>query len=189
MNEQLLESGRVYRTAHLRRWSANPTRLAAHLTERGALRRLSHGLYYAPRQSRFGETPPSEAALLETFLNGSPYVLTGPARWNALGLGSTALFAHPLVYNMKRSGKLDLGGRTFLFRQVAFPLGPTPEWFVVDLLRNAEAAGASRSTLEANLARAVAIGRFDADMLLAMASRYGRLQEQDAVRRALAIAR
>jgi len=178
------EAGRVYRTSHLRRWGANPTRLAARLERRGDLRRLTHGLYYAPRRSKFGEVPPSAEALLDAFLQGTLYVITGPARWNALGLGSTALFAHPLVYNMKRSGRLNLGGRTFDFRQIAFPVEPPAEWFIIDLLRHTRAAGVSRATIETHLARALAAGRFDADRLLHMAARFGRRQEQDTVQRA-----
>ena len=41
-------------------------------------------------------------------LEGAPFVLTGPPAWNSLGLGSTAMWAHSLVYNTKRTGR---GGR------------------------------------------------------------------------------
>jgi len=37
------------------------------------------------------------------------------------GAGITALFAAPLVYNTKRSGTFELGGRKFVLRRVAFP--------------------------------------------------------------------
>jgi len=188
-----VEAGRVYRTGHLRRWGANPTRLAARLERSGVLRRLTHGLYYAPRRSKFGEVPPSAEALLDAFLQGTAYVLTGPSRWNALGLGSTALFRYPLVYNMKRSGRLNIGGRTFDFRQIAFPAAPPAEWFVVDLLRHTREAGVSEAMLGENLAHALSEGRFDGDKLVLMAARFGRRQEQDtvqnALRRALAVSK
>ena len=103
-----LDPGTVYRTAWLRRWGDNPTRLAHKLERRGLVQRLGHGLFYAPRKSRFGDVPPSDEALLDAFLDGTPYVVTGPHRWNALGLGSTALFARPLVYNTKRTGTFCL---------------------------------------------------------------------------------
>ena len=80
----------------------------------------------------------------------------GPERWNALGLGSTAVFAAPLVYNTKRSGAFELGGRRFVLRRVGFPPNPPPEWFVVDLFENADRAGASRTELPAALTRACA---------------------------------
>jgi hypothetical protein len=28
------------------------------------------------------------------FLDGSPFIFTGPDRWNSLGLGTTGLFSH-----------------------------------------------------------------------------------------------
>ena len=177
-----LEPGTVYRTAWLRRWGENPTRLAQRLERRGLVRRLGHGLFYAPKMSRFGEVPPSDEALLNAFLDGTPYVVTGPSRWNALGLGSTALFAHPLVYNTKRTGTFSVGGRTFDLRRVAFPSAPTPEWFVVDLLRNAASAGVDRNALTRNLAARLKAETFDVDRLFDMAARFGGTQELEAVR-------
>ncbi len=146
-----LEPGRVYRTAAFGRWGRNPTRLASRLTREGSLRSLGHGLYYAPRQSRFGEVPPSDEAILDALLGGAPYVVTGPPRWNALGLGATALFTHPLVYNTKWTSKRKVGNRWFEFRRAAFPANPPAEWFVIDLLRHADQAGLDRSDLERNL--------------------------------------
>jgi hypothetical protein len=40
-------------------------------------------------KSRFGDVPPTREELLRGFLEGSPYVITGPERWNPLGLGTT----------------------------------------------------------------------------------------------------
>ena len=45
---------------------------------------------------------------------------TGSEHWNALGLGTTAVFPAKLVYNTKRSGEFTLGGRRFLLRRVGF---------------------------------------------------------------------
>ena len=181
-----LTPGRVYRTAHLARWGANPTRLARRLESEGRLQKLSQGLYYAPLKSRFGAVPPSDEALLTAFFDGSPWLLTGPPRWNALGLGSTQLFAKPLVYNTKRSGTVQLGGRTFELRRVAFPAEPTAEWFAIDLLRNAERVGLEPDALEAGLRSAVSTGRLSRAGLTEMAATFGRQVERDAVRRALA---
>ena len=183
-----LDPGTVYRTAWLRRWGANPTRLAQRLEARGLVRRLGHGLLYAPRTGRFGEVPPSDEALLDAFLDGTPYVVTGPRRWNALGLGSTALFARPLVYNTKRTGSFDVGGRTFELRRVAFPANSPAEWFVVDLLRHADAVGTDREELVGHLAQRVRDGRFDVDRLFDMAARFGSADALEAVRRAVAAA-
>jgi hypothetical protein len=183
-----LEAGKVYRTAALRRWGKNPTRLAQKLEALGVLRRLGHGLVYAPRKSRFGVIPPSDAALLDAFLDGTPYVVTGPVRWNSLGLGSTALFAHPLVYNTRRTGTLNVGGRTFVFRRAGFPTKPTPEWFAVDLLRHADAAGVDVQEVTGRLARKVAEGALDVDGLFEMATRFGGPGEVERVAEATASA-
>ncbi len=168
-----LEPGRVYRTRDLAIWSANAPRLARRLVREGALVPLAHGLFAHPRRGRFGVVPPTDEALMKAFLGGAPFVFTGPSRWNALGLGTTALFAHPLVYNTKRSGTFTLGGRTFALKRVGFPPDPLQEWFAVDLLENAAQAGTSRQDLAAPLRRAVARGDLDAGRLRAMAERYG----------------
>jgi hypothetical protein len=109
-----LEPGRAYRTQDLRRWSANPTRLARRLVGEGKLRQAAHGLYYAPITTRFDPAPPPSDALLRAFLNGEPFLVTGPPRWNALGLDATSMFAVTLVYNTQRSGEFRLGSRRFL---------------------------------------------------------------------------
>jgi len=181
-----LAPGTVHRTSTLRRWDSNPSRLAERLEARGELQRLGHGFVYVPRQTRFGPAPPTDESLLDAFFDGTPYVVTGPLRWNALGLGSTALHVRPLVYNTKRTGTLTIGGRTFDMRRVAFPVDPPPEWFVVDLLRNAGTVGVDRADLLERLTDRVARGQFDRTRLLDMAARFGRGEEMDLLRRALA---
>jgi len=176
-----LEPGRVYRTRELAAWSANAPRLAQRLVRDGELVQLAHGLYAHPRQGRFGTVPPADDELMRAFLDGEPFVFTGPEQWNALGLGSTAAYAMPLVYNTKRSGVFLLGGRSFLLRRVAFPAEPSPEWYVIDLLEHADEAGVARSELAQALAKAVARGRFDRQRLREMAARYGRKVTQACV--------
>lgn len=176
-----LEPGKVYRTSDLYSWSSNPTRLAAQLVDRGELVRLRHGLFAAPRHSRWGDVPPDDDALLQAFLGGSPYLVSGPPRWNALGLGATAMFASPLVYNTKRSGEFELGGRRFFLRRVRFPAAPTQEWFAVDLLSNAEQAGVSPAEVTSALRRAVQARRLDAARLLEAARDYATRDVQERV--------
>jgi len=154
----------------------------------GALVPLAHGLYAVPEPSRFGPTPPSDVALMRGFLSGAPFVFTGPARWNALGLGSTALHAEQLVYNTKRSGTFELGSRRFRLRRVAFPRRPTPEWYVVDLVENADDAGTSRTDLAASLREALRRGRFDARRLREAAADFGTRATRELVDDALAAA-
>lgn len=180
-----LQPGRVYRTRDLKAWSANPPRLASRLVREGALMPLAHGLFASPKRGRFGAVPPADEELMRAFLDGAPFLFTGPDRWNALGLGSTATFAAQLVYNTKRSGDFMLGGRKFLLRRVAFPEHPTPEWFVVDLFQHADQAAASRADLTRALAHAVATGRFNRNRLREMAAAYGSKDTQARIREAL----
>jgi len=119
------------------------------------------------------------------FLDGSPFVFTGPDRWNSLGLGTTGLFSAPLVYNAKRSGTFDFAGRRFVLRRVAFPEKPTPEWLVVDLFENAKTAGTSPEMLADLLQRARARGAFDPERLRDAARRLGSRRTQGLVERAL----
>lgn len=181
-----LEPGRVYRTREFARWSANPSRLVQRLVREGRLERLGHGLYFHPKQSRFGRVPPADAELMRAFLSGSAFVFTGSPQWNALGLGATAVQAVTTVYNTKRTEVVELGGRRFALYRVAFPHQPPPEWFVVDLLEHADQAGVSRAEVGLQLRNALAHGRFDSARLDAMAATFGTQPTRALLRDALA---
>jgi hypothetical protein len=180
-----LEPGRAYRTRELRRWSANPTRLAKRLMREGKLWQAAHGLYYAPVESRFGPAPPNQTELLRAFFGGSPFLFSGPPKWNALGLGSTAMFSATLVYNTKRTGEFTFDGRRYLLRRVLFPKDPPPEYFVLDLLQHSDMAGVSLAELERGLVATLTEGRWDWRLLRKMADRYGTKATEALVERAL----
>ncbi len=182
------EPGRVYRTRDLAPWGTNASRLAKRLVAEGKLVPLAPGLFVHAKRSRFGAVPPSDEELMRRFLEGTPFVFTGPERWNTLGLGTTAAFAAPLVYNTKRSGTFELGGRPFVLRRVAFPPDPPREWFVIDLLEHAEQAGASRTDLATALGRGLARNEFDREQLCEVGRRYGTKATQALVDSALAMA-
>jgi len=164
--------GQVLRTKALSAWSANPVRLAQRLVCEGRLQKLGQGLFAVPRLSRFGRVPPDLQAVLTAYLEGAPFVLTGPPAWNSLGLGSTAMWAHSLVYNTKRTGDFMLGNQPVRFRRVRFPEQPTPEWFAVDLLESLSSAGLSLEELRPRLVEALRGGRLDPVRLRAMAAEY-----------------
>lgn len=180
-----LEPGKAYRTRELRRFSANPTRLARRLVREGKLQQAAHGLFYAPVASRFGQAPPSEEEILRGFLGSSPFVITGPPRWNALGLGATAMFAATLAYNQRRTGEFTFDGRRFLLRRVYFPERPTAEWFVIDLLQHHDMAGASLTEIEDRLVVSLREGRWEHERLRAMAEQYGTKATLELVERSL----
>jgi hypothetical protein len=183
-----LEPGRVYRTRDLAPWSKNAPRLAKRLEREGVLVRLQNGLFLHPRTGKFGPVPPTDDELLRRFLDDTPFLVTGPEHWNALGLGTTAMFAYPLVYNQKRSGMFTLAARVFDLRRVPFPEHPPKEWYVVDLLENAERAGASRAELERALTTALQRGTFNPRRLQRMAEEFGRKRTLAQVERAVTAA-
>lgn len=167
----------------LKSFGANPTRLAARLVDQGRLKKLGQGLFFAPRKSRFGEVPPTSRELLRAFLEDD-YVVTGTEAWNALGLGTTAVSPVKLVYNRKRSGLFEFEGQRFQLRRVAFPINPSAEWFVVDLLENLQLANADALDVERHLASALRDRRFDVDRLREDARQYGTQRTRDLVERA-----
>lgn len=168
-----LEAGRAYRTRDFALWGKNPARLAQRLVREGLLREAAHGLYYTPVPSKFGPAPVAGEELLRAFLQGEPFLLTGPPRWTPLGLGATAMFASTLVYNTQRSGVFTLAGQTFVLRRVGFPHQPPPEWFVVDLIKHHEMAGVALSELHLNLVTTLRLGRWNIPKLREMARTYG----------------
>lgn len=173
--------GRVYRTRELRAFTANPTRWAKRLVEQGVLKQPYHGLYYLPQESSFGPVGPTEEELLRAYFDGEPFLVTGPYFWNALGLGTTQMFAVSLVYNQKLTGEVRLGGGRYWLRRVRFPDPPPLEWFVVDLLHNERHMGEDTSALDGLLARAVRDGRFDAQRLREMAEEYAHPAERQRI--------
>ncbi|HEX3852933.1 MAG TPA: hypothetical protein VHW01_18350 [Polyangiaceae bacterium] len=180
------EPGRVYRTREL--GTSNPARLAKSLVKHGKLQKLRNGLFAAPKPSKFGSVPPGDEALMHAYLGGDEFVFTGPEKWNALGLGTTAMFASTVVYNRKRTAEPVLSGRRFRLRRVSFPQEATPEWFVVDLFENAPSVGASLDDLVKRLAAALRDTRFAPDKLKAVAAEYGTKKTQAAIGQAVNLA-
>ena len=132
-----LRPGQVYRRADLLPWSNAVDRHLKQLVEEGTLTKLSGGLYYCPRLTKFGAAPASDEKLVEAFLKDHRFLLTSPNAYNALGVGSTQLYNETVVYNHKRHGSFDLGKRTFNFRRKPhFPSKLSREFLLVDLVDN-----------------------------------------------------
>jgi hypothetical protein len=132
-----LRPGNVYRRGELASWSNAVDRHLKQLQEEGVLTKLSGGLYYYPKQTAFGEAPADDAALVEAFLKDKRFLLSSPNAYNALGVGTTQLYNETVVYNHKRHGRFELGGRTFDFRMKPhFPKSLTEEFLLVDLVNN-----------------------------------------------------
>lgn len=132
-----LEAGRLYRRNDLEKWSNAVDRHLQMLQEDGTLQKVAPGLYYYPKISAFGKTPPDDKELVRGFLKDERFLLTSPNDYNKLGVGTTQLYNKLVVYNHKRHGDFKLGNRNFTFqRKPHFPEKVTTEFLLVDLVNN-----------------------------------------------------
>lgn len=134
-----LKRGQVYRRDDLSKWSKSVDRHLDALVEEDTLQKLSQGLYYYPKISTFGKTPPEEEILIRSFLKDDRFLLTSPSNFNSLGVGTTQLYNERIVYNHKRHGEFKFGNRKFSFRiKPHFPSKLSQEFLLVDLVNNLE---------------------------------------------------
>ena len=151
-----LRPGQVYRRKDLARWSNAVDRHLHQLVAEGWLRKVSGGLYMAPRQTRFGSAPAEPEEMVGSFLGDDRFLLVSPNAYNGLGVGTTQLYNKPVVYNRKRHGEFELNGRPFEFRRrPSFPKAVSEEFLLVDLLHNLDRLAEDREAVrERALARA-----------------------------------
>lgn len=141
-----LRPGQVYRRQDFEKWSNAVDRHLRQLVEEGRLEKVSGGLYLAPRQTRYGKAPARPEKLVESFLKDDRFLLVSPNAYNGLGVGTTQLYNEPVVYNLKRHGRFDLGGRVYDFRKKSsVPSKLTEEVLLVDLLQNVDRMAESRA--------------------------------------------
>ena len=111
-----LHAGKVFRRKDLAASLPSVDRELGRALKAGLVRRVAQGLYYVPRQTPFGEAPPSEEELVRSFLDDDHFLLFNPSVYNSLGLGTTQLYRRNVVYNHKRHGLFTLAGFEFDFR-------------------------------------------------------------------------
>ena len=132
-----LRPGQVYRRVDLEQWSTAVDRHLKQMVEGRILQKLSQGLYYYPEKASFGPVPPEDEKLMRAFLKSDDFLLTSPNLYNSLGVGTTQLYNKRVVYNHKRHGLFELGGKEFDFRlKHKFPKELSEEFLLVDLLNN-----------------------------------------------------
>ena len=180
-----LRPGRVYRRDDLCRWSKSVDRHAQELVKDGSLTKLRNGLYLCPRMSTFGQVPPEDKELVRSFLKENDFLITSFNAYNSLGVGTTQLYKRDVVYNHKRHGIFNLGGRTFDFRRKPrFPRKLTPEFLLVDLLNNLnELAEDVDAVRERALQR---VNELDKRALSKAAIEFGKVSTRKLVEKALA---
>ena len=177
-----LQAGRVYRREDLARLSNAVDRHINKLVFSGLLKKLAQGLYYAPKQSKFGPLPPTDEQVVSVFLREKDFLVFSPSSYNTLGLGTTQLYNSTLVYNHKRHGVFKLGNRLFNFRvKPRFPTKLTPEFLFVDLLNN---LGELAEDRDAVLSQArTKLRSFNQSRLQAALNNYGNMATRKCVRR------
>ena len=179
-----LRPGRVYRREDLLCWSHSVDRHLQQLTSEGTLQKLRNGLYYYPRKFSFGEAPADEQELVRAFLRSDNFVVTSPNVYNQLGLGTTQLYNKRVVYNQKRHGTFNLGGRTIHFeRRLNVPSRLSPEFLLVDLVNELDMLAEDQEEVLArvpNKARGL-----DRRKLARAVSRYGKSSTQKFFHRVL----
>jgi hypothetical protein len=141
-----LKPGNVYRREDVARWSNAPDRHLKQLVESGVLTKLRGGLYTYPKETAFGPAPANDATLVEAFLKDKRFLLASPNAYNGLGVGTTQLYDQTVVYNSKRHGEFQLGGRKFTFRMKPhFPKSLSREFLLVDLVNNLDGLAEAKS--------------------------------------------
>lgn len=143
-----LVPGHSYRRSDLAPFTSNVDRHLQTLVSEGALKKLSPGLYLAPKATAFGESLPDENSLLRTFLKDDHFVVYSPSQFNSLGLGSTQLYNTRVVFNRKRTGEMTVGGRTYVFRLWReAPKSLSQEFLVVEFLNRLNELAEDRDML------------------------------------------
>lgn len=147
-----LKRGGVYRRADLAQWSNAVDRHLAMLVDEGVLEKISGGVYYVPKETVFGVVPPEEKAVVRSFLKDDNFLLTSPNAYNSLGVGTTQLYNKRIVYNHKRHGEFNLGGKDYFFHSKHhFPKKLTPEFLLIDLVNNLETLAEDKEMLLRNV--------------------------------------
>ena len=169
---QHIKQGEVYRRSDLEYYSTAIDRHLATLTKDGTLEKLNQGLYYAPKQSKFGAVPPDDRQVVERFLKDDDFLLVSPNTFNSLGLGLTQLYNTTWVYNHKRKGEFQLNGKTFEFKlKSAFPKHLSREYLLVDLLNNLASLAEDQNQTINKLPSTVR--NFDIEALMKANQQYG----------------
>jgi hypothetical protein len=169
-----MEPGRVYRTRELRPLSNNLSLDLKKLVLEKRLILAAPGLYYRPKQSRFGSLPADQRDLIRAFLGDENFLALSLSDYNPLGLGLTQMYNEVVVYNRRRHGRFELDGRSYSFRvRPDFPLVLSKEFLLVDVLNNRSELAEKTDQLEEWVQKRAK--ELDIAMLCLHAQRYGKV--------------
>ncbi|MGN8072477.1 hypothetical protein [Mucilaginibacter sp. 22184] len=91
-----LKRGYVYCREELAPWSKSVDRHLGAPVGDGTLQKLSQGVYYYPKETVFGQTPPKEEVLVRKFLKDDRFLLTSPNvhnHWGEVRFSGKATFS------------------------------------------------------------------------------------------------
>ncbi|OKO83967.1 hypothetical protein AC628_00890 [Bradyrhizobium sp. NAS96.2] len=141
-----LKPGGVYRREDVARWTNAVDRHLRQLTDAKVLTKAAGGLYVYPKETAFGPAPATDEKLVGGFLKDRRFLLASPNVYNGLGVGTTQLYDKTVVYNHKRHGDFQLGGRKFAFRvKPHFPKSLSQEFLLVDLVNNVDSLAEAKN--------------------------------------------
>lgn len=168
-----MKQGQVYRRSDLAQLSPSVDRHLDQLVKKNKLVKVSGGLYLRPKSSAFGNVPADEHALVKSFLRDDRFLVNSYSNYTQLGLGLTQLYQNNVVYNYKRFGEFELGGKKYFFKRLPkFPRKLTKEYLLVDMLNNLKELAEDETQVLTNLGRNKE--QFDSKKVFAAAKEYGR---------------
>jgi hypothetical protein len=167
-----IKAGKVYRRSDLEYYTTSIDRDLAQLTKEGKLVKLHQGLYYAPKQSKFGIVPPDDHLLISSFLKDDDFLIVSPNAYNSLGIGLTQLYNTTWVYNHKRNGEFQLNGKSFIFKnKTAFPKSISKAYLLIDLLNNLDEL--AEDQVETSIKVYKTLENFEPSSLMKLTQLYG----------------
>jgi len=180
----LIVPGQVYRRFDLAAYSTNIDRQLAQLVAQGYLKKISQGMYAAPRVTTFGDAPPDTESLLRSFLKDDHFVVYGLSQLNALGLGTTQMYNRLIVFNRKRVGELTIDNHTYSFhRWRESPKRLTTEFLVIEFMNRLNELAEDR--VQALKRLKTKLPTYNRRRLLIAASKYGTLATQKKLKQLL----
>ena len=155
--KKTMKAGRVYRRQDLSEFSSAVDRDLKTLIKTNQVSKLANGLYCRPQKNHL-DAPPDDRALVRAFLKTRDFLLISH---NGL-----------MVYNHKRAGNFQLGGRPFKFRLVpAYPVRASQEYLLVDRLNNLRRFPDDAAAVLGNLK--AGLKELDRDKVVRCLERYG----------------
>lgn len=176
-----LVPGTLYRRSELEEFSTSIDRHLGQLVKEGTLKKVGPGLYLYPEMIVWGAKVADTKTLIEAFLKDDRFLMVSFSSYNALGLGTTQLYNHMIVYNHKRHGEFKLDNRIFEFRiKSAFPAQFSKESLLVDMLNNISELAEDQERIVQILKRK--ISSFDRQSLENAVKLYGKVKTKKLIK-------